>query len=612
MNTKRLYKFLLILFFVSGILSASHSQKNDYVWLLGMSSRNDVGLGYQWGTMIADFKEEVVLFEYDSLVTMDFTGTNISHSDKEGNLIMYSNGMGINGSDHNTIKGVDTIAYGSFWENYNLKNYFPDGSDWALGLRINQGILILSSPDNRYFLVYYPKHEFIYINGTEILETSGLLEAKIEIDINGFPGNVLYKDKIIQNGTFKRNLTAVRHGNGRDWWVIQEDLDHKGFYMYILDENGIKPSHFCDLPKNQELKVYGQSGSFSPDGQYYVTTEVEINTVSAMYVTVYSFDRCSGTFVKIIEHFNLPTETFGSAIYSPDGNFFYVSHGNFIHQYSMDTDNIFLSGRMIAEYDGSIFKYTENDTPTRLRFSKMTMGPDGKIYIEAPGNARSMHTIEYPDEYGEDATVIQNSIKLETQNFNSLPSFPNFRMGPLDGSPCDTLGLNNMPVAKFRYAQDTSDHLNLRFTDASYFRPETWFWDFGDGQTFEGKKPYWHKYEQSGTYTVCLTVSNENGSDTSCKVIHVGTVSSQDPTNYRDLLTIFPNPVENDLMVRVDGIVPSDMYFEVYNLLGQLVHRQKVYFGLNQYSVSSLAQGSYVYRFVEKNQVLQQGKVVKM
>jgi PKD repeat protein len=267
---------------------------------------------------------------------------------------------------------------------------------------------------------------------------------------------------------------------------------------------------------------------------------------------------------------------------------------------------------MIAEYDGSIFQYTPNSLKNYLMFSKMAMGPDGKIYIEAPGNTRSMHTIEYPDEYGEDATVIQNSIKLETQNFNSLPSFPNFRMGPLDGSPCDTLGLNNMPVAKFRYAQDTSDHLNLRFTDASYFRPGTWFWDFGDGQTFEGKKPYWHKYEQSGTYTVCLTVSNENGSDTSCKVIYVGTVSSQDPTNYRDLLTIFPNPVENDLMVRVDGIVPSDMYFEVYNLLGQLVHRQKVYFGLNQYSVSSLAQGSYVYRFVEKNQVLQQGKVVKM
>lgn len=78
------------------------------------------------------------------------------------------------------------------------------------------------------------------------------------------------------------------------------------------------------------------------------------------------------------------------------------------------------------------------------------------------------------------------------------------------------------------------------------------------------------------------------------------------------MLTIFPNPVENDLMVRVDGIVTSDMYFEVYNLLGQLVHRQKVYFGLNQYSVTSLSQGTYLYRFVEKNQLLRQGKVVKI
>lgn len=78
------------------------------------------------------------------------------------------------------------------------------------------------------------------------------------------------------------------------------------------------------------------------------------------------------------------------------------------------------------------------------------------------------------------------------------------------------------------------------------------------------------------------------------------------------MLTIFPNPVENDLMVRVDGIVPSDMYFEVYNRLGQLAHRQKVYLGLNQYSVSSLVQSGYIYRFVENNQILQQGKMVKL
>ncbi len=436
------------------------------------------------------------------------------------------------------------------------------------------------------------------------------MECKVQI--NSETNKFIYKDKIISNGLYKPNVTAVKHGNGLDWWIILQDENNKGFNIFLLNSEGITFSHFC--PFNNQIidDGYGQMSVFSPNGQLFITTEIEVGTESFLNVKMYKFNRCNGMFENKLSDFSIPTVSVGSAVFSDNGEFLYITNGNNVFQYQILQDTLISNVNIIAEYDGSTFQYTEWDTPTQLRFSKMSMGPDGKIYIEAPGNARSMHTIEYPDEYGEDATVIQNSIKLETQNFNSLPSFPNFRMGPLDGSSCDTLGLNNMPVAKFRYAQDTSDHLNLRFTDASYFRPETWFWDFGDGQTFEGKKPYWHKYEQSGTYTVCLTVSNENGSDTSCKDIHVGTVSSQDPTNYRDLLTIFPNPVENDLMVRVDGIVPSDMYFEVYNLLGQLVHHQKVYFGLNQYSVSSLAQGSYVYRFVEKNQVLQQGKVVKM
>src|SRR5690606_16868651 len=119
--------------------------------------------------------------------------------------------------------GLVTIAYGSFWENYNIKNYFPDGSDWAIGLRVSQGVVVLFSPDNQYFLMYYPKHAFIFENGVEVLKTTALLEAKVEIDINGLPGKILYKDRVVENGTFKRNLTAVRHGNGRDWWIIQED-----------------------------------------------------------------------------------------------------------------------------------------------------------------------------------------------------------------------------------------------------------------------------------------------------------------------------------------------------------------------------------------------------
>ena len=59
---------------------------------------------------------------------------------------------------------------------------------------------------------------------------------------------------------------------------------------------------------------------------------------------------------------------------------------------------------------------------------------------------------------------------------------PNYRLGPLNSSPCDTLGINNVPVANFRI----DDSLNLfsrYFYDLSYHEPAEWLWDFGDGTT---------------------------------------------------------------------------------------------------------------------------------
>lgn len=121
------------------------------MWLLGGSSINVDTFGYQWGTMIADFNEDVIRFTYDSLVTMDFSGANISLSDNEGHLLMYSNGMGVHGKSHTPIPGLDSIGYGIFWERFNEKNYLPDGSDWPSGFPINQAVIMLPSFDLKNF-----------------------------------------------------------------------------------------------------------------------------------------------------------------------------------------------------------------------------------------------------------------------------------------------------------------------------------------------------------------------------------------------------------------------------------------------------------------------------
>lgn len=53
------------------------------------------------------------------------------------------------------------------------------------------------------------------------------------------------------------------------------------------------------------------------------------------------------------------------------------------------------------------------------------------------------------------------------------------------------------------------------FTDISLL-PTSWFWSFGDGSTSTQQNPI-HSYSISGTYTVCLTVTNFCGTNTSCQ-----------------------------------------------------------------------------------------------
>jgi PKD repeat protein len=65
-------------------------------------------------------------------------------------------------------------------------------------------------------------------------------------------------------------------------------------------------------------------------------------------------------------------------------------------------------------------------------------------------------------------------------------------------------------TARFDYSQPQP--LTIKFTDRSYGgkRPYTYSWDFGDGNTSDKPNPT-HQYAAVGTYTVRLTVEDQNG-----------------------------------------------------------------------------------------------------
>ena len=62
--------------------------------------------------------------------------------------------------------------------------------------------------------------------------------------------------------------------------------------------------------------------------------------------------------------------------------------------------------------------------------------------------------------------------------------------------------------------------LDVDFTDQTLGNPQSWLWDFGDGNTSTLQDPM-HTYGSAGNYLVCLTVSDSCGTDSTCSTVSV-------------------------------------------------------------------------------------------
>jgi hypothetical protein len=332
---------------------------------------------------------------------------------------------------------------------------------------------------------------------------------------------------------------------------------------------------------------------------------------------IMKFDRCDGT-ISDFKSKVMPQQTIGSGVaFSQDGRYLFVCNNEQIRQYDTEASDFFQSERLAAQDDDFFWTWPGIDPDSskqyQTNFCSMQLGPDGKIYVfSTVATNHYLSVVEYPNEAWPDADVRQHSIKVPKIFTRTVPNVPNYRLGPLDGSTCDTLGLDNHPIAKYRYEPDTIDYKRIRFTDLSYFRPETWSWDFGDNSPkIQQRNPY-HTYAQNGTYKVCLTVSNENSSNTSCRNITIGTSATDNDLSTIADVTFFPNPVQDNLLVTIGDYIPERGYIELYNLAGQQVHKQRAYYGHNNVDMTQMTAGTYILRIVDGGVLVREEKVVKI
>ena len=207
---------------------------------------------------------------------------------------------------------------------------------------------------------------------------------------------------------------------------------------------------------------------------------------------------------------------------------------------------------------------------------------------------------------------MQNDIKMPTIFQEEMPNHPNYRLGPLDGSPCDTLALDNLPVANFRWElEDSLRPLQVTFTDLSYYEPQSWAWDFGDGSPGSTERYPLHEYGKKGNYRVCLTVKNPNSSHTLCRWVTLGVLGTEEIEN-EGLVRVLPNPAHDLLQVQVNTTSTENLQFDLLDLMGKVVISTNLK-GTDTgqtISVTHLPSGVYFYRITQGGVPAQTGKVI--
>lgn len=98
---------------------------------------------------------------------------------------------------------------------------------------------------------------------------------------------------------------------------------------------------------------------------------------------------------------------------------------------------------------------------------------------------------------------------------------------------------------------------------------DTYLWDFGDGTTSTDENPS-HTFPSAGNYTVCLTITDECGTDSICQDVIATSLTTQQVAS----LEIFPNPTKHDLHVRGEVADSHEVTLTLYNAWGQQVLRR--------------------------------------
>ncbi len=391
----------------------------DRVWVMGSSIFFSVSFDK------SDNDREVELINN---IDFDFHSSNSSMCDSNGNLLFYTNGAIVNDVSHQRMLNGGALL--------------PGIQGTVGGSSFPQTVISLPFPNNlEKYIIINQDVKFGWPEGWSGAAPH-LYHAVIDMSLNNGLGAVIDSHRVIIEDTLAYGfVTAARHANGRDWWILSPEHNNNIYNRSLLDPSGVK------LIGQQVLgdsvpEALGHA-VFSPDGSIYARFST-ISYDDGAYIHLYDFDRCTGLLSNPKVIF-IPIGDFGGIAISPNSRYLYLSMAWTVTQYDLWSDDVATTLDTVAIYDGYV-----SPQPTFL--GEPQLAPDNRIYMAALGSNNVLHYINKPNLAGDACEVKQHAVQLPTTNFSTPPNFPFFRLGALEGSPCDTLdlpvGINAARVSK--------------------------------------------------------------------------------------------------------------------------------------------------------------------
>jgi hypothetical protein len=411
-----MYKSVLLIMLIIQS-SFCNAQKEDWEWVMG----HKASLKFCNSDCVA-----LPIIKNSSFFNIPNVSNNSSICDSLGNLLFHCNGSVIFNKNLKIMEGGDSLQCGQYgWQ------YYPTDIPGF------QGSLILPFPNhsNLYYVLYA---------NLEYAEHGSLVPDKlhyslVDITANNGLGRVINKDIVLLNSKLEQGrIIGIKHANGRDWWITVAGDNDKRHYIYLLNPTGIHLINQQTIGSPFLKTIYGHTSvAVNKSGYQLAYLYLTLDADHTNRIDIYHFDRCSGLLSNYQTINLIDSDYVLGCEFSPNDSLLYVSSWKKIYQYnlknSMDSLKI-----IVGKWDST--NTTSGWTP---RFNMLKIAPDNKIYVTPYGSSNALHCITEPNVRGIGCNFQNNYLKVDSPSIRwfhgAMPNIPNFRLGVLKGSPCDTI-----------------------------------------------------------------------------------------------------------------------------------------------------------------------------